>query len=124
VPTGWGPRGLMLRIGTQSVSPFSAPRTAIGPHCDDGEGNRSVCFSCGAARSARHGAREAVVATAGGLSQDGRRRRSPLAATASHERRRGAPRAVGLASLAPMDGKQRPPVGGQPAAAGLRRQAA
>src|SRR3984957_9241800 len=77
VPTGWGPRGLMLRIGTQSVSPFSAPRTAIGPHCDDGEGNRSVCFSCGAARSARHGAREAVVATAGGLSQDGRRRRSP-----------------------------------------------
>ena len=29
------------------------------------------------------------MATAGGLSQDGRRRRSPLAAAASHERRRG-----------------------------------
>jgi hypothetical protein len=25
---------------------------------DDGEGNRSVCFSCGAARSAGHGARD------------------------------------------------------------------
>ena len=51
---------------------------------DDGEGNR-VCFSCGAARSTGHGAR----AAAGGLSQDGRRRRSPLATAAGHEWRRG-----------------------------------
>ena len=45
--------------------------------------------SCGAARSAGHGARAAMVAPAGGVSQDGRRRRSPLATAASHEWRRG-----------------------------------
>ena len=32
VPIGWDPRGLMLRMWTQSVSPFSAPRTEMGPH--------------------------------------------------------------------------------------------
>jgi hypothetical protein len=53
------------------------------------EGNRRVCFSCGAARSAGHGARAGMVAAAGELSQDGRRRRTPLATAASHEWRRG-----------------------------------
>jgi hypothetical protein len=45
-----------------------------------------------------------MVAAAGGLSQDGRRRRSPLAAVASHERRRGNPPKHGLPRLALMDG--------------------
>ena len=33
VPTGCGPRGLIEWMWTQSTSPFSAPSTAIGPHC-------------------------------------------------------------------------------------------
>jgi hypothetical protein len=69
-------------------------------------------------------ARQTVVATAGGLSQDGRRRRSPLATAASHERRRGTlhkhwacpgwPSWMGTAAA----------LGGQKAAAGVRRHAA
>jgi hypothetical protein len=69
-------------------------------------------------------ARQTVVATAGGLSQDGRRRRSPLATAANHERRRGTlhkhwacpgwPSWMGTAAA----------LGGQKAAAGVRRHAA
>src|ERR1700722_14614844 len=65
-----------------------------------------------------------VGATTGGLSQDGRRRRSPLATAANHERRRGTlhkhwacpgwPSWMGTAAA----------LGGQKAAAGVRRHAA
>ena len=51
---------------------------------------RDLPAQVGRLRDASGRAREAVSATAG-LSQDGRRRRSPLAATASQERRRGTP---------------------------------
>jgi hypothetical protein len=44
-----------------------------------------------------------MATTAGALSQDGRRRRSPLATAASHEWRHP-PQALGLPRLALMDG--------------------
>ena len=84
---------------------------------------RDLPAQVGRLRDASGRAREAVSATAG-LSQDGRRRRSPLAATASQERRRGTPKSCWARLVGPHGWEQRPPVGGQTAAAGLRRHAA
>ena len=47
VPTGCGPRGLIEWMWTASTSPFSAPSTAIGPHC----GLRKGTFSSAAGLS-------------------------------------------------------------------------
>ena len=51
----------------------------------------------------------AVVATAGGLSRDGRRRRSPLATAASHEWRRGTLHKHWACLVGPHGWEQRPP---------------